>query len=56
MYSREDVGNLIKMVEAGVLELEKGKVVGKFGLDEWEAAFDKAKEFSGSGRNAVIVP
>jgi len=54
MYSREDVGNLIKMVEAGVLELEKGKVAGKFGLDEWEAAFDKAKEFSGSGRNAVI--
>jgi threonine dehydrogenase-like Zn-dependent dehydrogenase len=56
MYSREDVGDLIKMVEAGALELEKGKVAGKFGLEEWEVAFDKAKEFSGSERNAVIVP
>ena len=56
MYSREDVGGLIKMVEAGVLRLDKEKVSGKFTLDEWEVAFQKAKEFSGSGLSSVIVP
>lgn len=59
MYSRTDVGALIKLVECGLLELgSKGgqKGVSKFGLEEWESAFNVAKEYSGTDRTAVIVP
>ena len=59
MYDREDVSGLIKLVEVGVLKLgEKGgqESVTVFGLDEWEEAFMAAKEYSGTGKSAVIVP
>ncbi|KUJ09344.1 GroES-like protein [Mollisia scopiformis] len=57
MYERQDVRDLIKMIEVGVLKLG-GQTVEKFGLDEWEAGFDKAVEFGGSGGkgSAIIVP
>jgi hypothetical protein len=54
MYSRDDVGDLIKMVEAGVLELEKGKVAGKFDLDEWEVKLIKRRSFRGVGGTQLL--
>ncbi|KAK0125312.1 hypothetical protein ONS95_000660 [Cadophora gregata] len=59
MYDREDVGGMIKLVEAGLLKLgEKGgqEAVTVFGLDDWEEAFKAAKEYSGTRKTAVIVP
>jgi len=59
MYDREDVNGLIKLVEVGLLKLgKKGGQGGVtvFGLDEWEEAFGAAKEYSGTGKSAVIVP
>jgi hypothetical protein len=55
MYSREVAGGLVKMVEAGLLKLEKEKVLGKLSLEEWEIAFEKVKECSGSGATPVII-
>ncbi|CZR62956.1 related to ADH3-alcohol dehydrogenase III [Phialocephala subalpina] len=57
MYERKDVRDLIRMVEMGLLKLG-GQKVDKFKLGEWEAAFDRAAEYAGSGgeKAAVIVP
>ena len=59
MYEREDIEGLIKMVEAGVLKLGEGaglRVMGKFGLEEWDEAFAKAERNAGMGKLTVIVP
>lgn len=57
MYERNDVRDLIRMVEMGLLKLG-GQKVDKFKLEEWEKGFDKAAEYAGSGGGAaaVIVP
>jgi len=59
MYHREDIPVLIKMIELGVLKLgetEGFKVIGKYGLEDWEKAFDSAAENAGIGESTVIVP
>lgn len=50
MYDRKDVGELIGMVELGLLGLWKG--VKTFGLEEWEKGFEGAQE---TGKS-VIAP
>lgn len=55
MYSRQNVRDLIRMIEIGVLKLG-GQKVEKFGLDDWEKGFAAAAEHSGADRAAVIVP
>jgi threonine dehydrogenase-like Zn-dependent dehydrogenase len=42
MYSSTVVRDMLKLVESGVLDLSKIGVAGKFGLDQWEQAFDVA--------------
>lgn len=53
MYDRKDIGELIGMVEMGLLGLWKG--VSTFGLGEWESAFKSAQEEGRVGKS-VIVP
>ncbi|KAF4627802.1 hypothetical protein G7Y89_g10345 [Cudoniella acicularis] len=48
MYSRQNVLDLIKMVEVGVLKLG-GQRVEKFKLEEWEMAFELGRRFRGMG-------
>jgi threonine dehydrogenase-like Zn-dependent dehydrogenase len=57
MYERQDVRDMIKMIEIGVLKLG-GKEVETFGLEEWEKAFERAAELGGVGRRGatIIVP
>jgi threonine dehydrogenase-like Zn-dependent dehydrogenase len=55
MYSRQDVKDLIKMIEIGVLKLG-GQKVDKFALEDWEKGFDAAAEYAGADGAAVIVP
>ena len=55
MYSRQDVKDLIKMVEIGLLKLG-GQKVDKFALEDWEMGFNAAAEYAGTGGAAVIVP
>lgn len=59
MYTREAIVALIKLVERGVLKLGErsgARVVGKFGLDEWDAAFTTAAKNSGVGLVTAITP
>jgi threonine dehydrogenase-like Zn-dependent dehydrogenase len=61
MYSRQNVWDLIKMIEIGVLRLDKGKSSGKvfqkFELEDWSKAFDAAAAgASGMAAKALIVP
>lgn len=55
MYSRQDVKDLIKMVEIGLLKLG-GQKVDRFALEDWEKGFNAAAEHSGGGGAAIIVP
>jgi len=55
MYTHQDVKNLLKMIETGLLKLG-GQKVEKFALEDWERGFDVASEISGAGGAALIVP
>jgi NADPH:quinone reductase-like Zn-dependent oxidoreductase len=59
MYSREQLLQLVKMVEVGVLPIGKSagmEVTGKFKLEEWQQAFDAAASNAGPGKVTVLVP
>ncbi|KAF4540346.1 putative quinone oxidoreductase [Lasiodiplodia theobromae] len=50
---------LLKMVEAGTLPLGKDrgmKLVGRFGLDQWEEAFETAARYGSAGETVVLTP
>lgn len=42
MYDRDTVRDMVKLVETGVMGLGHVKVAGRFGLEQWERAFDVA--------------
>jgi threonine dehydrogenase-like Zn-dependent dehydrogenase len=52
---QQDVKDLIRMIEIGVLKLG-GQKVDKFALEDWEKGFNTAAEYSGTDKGAVIVP
>lgn len=56
MYQREDITALIQMVRTGVLKLDQVEIVGKFGLGEWEKAFEVAKEKADLGQIVLMTP
>ncbi|KAJ3794887.1 alcohol dehydrogenase [Lentinula aff. detonsa] len=58
MFSREQILSFVKLIQSGLLPLgEKGglSVGGKFGLEKWEEAFEKAR-VAGTGEVVAIVP
>ncbi|TVY82010.1 L-threonine 3-dehydrogenase [Lachnellula suecica] len=55
MYSRQNVKDLIGLVEFGALKLG-GQKVDKFSLDDWEKGFDTAAGYSGIDEAAIFVP
>ncbi|KAJ6558028.1 alcohol dehydrogenase [Mycena capillaripes] len=59
MYTKEDLRVLITLVETGYLKLgEAGgiKTVGKFPLEQFEAAFETAAKNNGLGSQTVLAP
>ncbi|KAF7916071.1 uncharacterized protein EAE97_012162 [Botrytis byssoidea] len=57
MYERDDIVQLVKMLENGLLPRGKDFVdVKPFSLEEWKEAFDTAAEFTGVGRLVVMKP
>jgi hypothetical protein len=47
------------MIETGLLKLGEAsgtKIVGKYGLEEWEVAFDEAKKNSWKEDFVVMMP
>jgi threonine dehydrogenase-like Zn-dependent dehydrogenase len=55
MYSRQNVKDLIRMVETGVLKLG-GRNLGRYSLNNWEEGFSAAAKMVGTDSSAVIVP
>jgi threonine dehydrogenase-like Zn-dependent dehydrogenase len=55
MYTRDDMTQFVKMLEAGMLpgELVDVKI---FGLDKWQEAFDIAAEHTGLGKLVAFEP
>jgi D-arabinose 1-dehydrogenase-like Zn-dependent alcohol dehydrogenase len=59
MYEREDVKRLIRLVESGRVVIgEQGGIetVGRYGLEEWEGAIERAGEATGWGKQVVLEP
>lgn len=59
MYSRDDIGLLVKMIEIGILSLEDKdgiSVVGMFPLDKWREAFDVAAKNATFGQLVLLNP
>ena len=59
MFEREDIRGMIKMVENGVLKLGESagvRIVGKFGLEDWDEAFTAAEKNAGMGECTLITP
>lgn len=59
MYEREDIRGLVKMIEVGLLKLGERagiEVVGRFGLEDWDAAFKTAEENAVWGKEVLIAP
>ncbi|PYI06974.1 GroES-like protein [Aspergillus sclerotiicarbonarius CBS 121057] len=59
MYGRDEVLQLIRMVESGVLKLGReagSRTVGSFPLAQWQQALDLAVERAGPGDRVVLVP
>ncbi|KAI9739846.1 MAG: hypothetical protein M1818_004902 [Claussenomyces sp. TS43310] len=59
MYPREAIGEMLKMIEVGVLRLGESigqRLVGTFGLEEWSEAFKAAAENTAAGDLVLITP
>jgi hypothetical protein len=59
MCTRQQMHKLIRMVETGVLPIgEKAnmQIVGAFGLEEWQRAFEVAAQNAKPGKAVVITP
>jgi threonine dehydrogenase-like Zn-dependent dehydrogenase len=57
MYERDDIVQLAKILERGLFPRAEAFVrTEAFGLDDWKAAFDRASEYTGSGRQVVLKP
>ncbi|TAQ85286.1 hypothetical protein B7494_g6383 [Chlorociboria aeruginascens] len=59
MYTRDDIGMLMKMIESGVLGLgdkDGVSVVGTFPLEKWQEAFDVAAKNATMGRMVLLKP
>ena len=59
MNTTQQARDLIKMVESGALKIgarANMTIKGKFGLDEWETAFNTAAAESGPGKSVCFVP
>ena len=56
MFEREDITDMIKLIENGMLDLGVVQVVGEYPLEQWKEAWDKAAGKAGFGQVVVIKP
>ena len=56
MYEREDIVDIFKMVETGLLDLNFMKIVGEYPLEKYKEAWDHAAEMAGFGETVLIKP
>ena len=56
MYEREDIPDIFKMIDSGLLDLNVIKIVGRYPLEKYKEAFDHAAEENKFGQTVVIEP
>ena len=56
MYEREDIADMYKLVENGLLDLSIVKIVGEYPLEKYKEAWDHAAEMAGFGETVIIKP
>ncbi|KAI1129125.1 GroES-like protein [Nemania abortiva] len=59
MYTRAEIRDLVKMIEVGTLKIGKGaghQVIGKFKLEDYEAAFETAAKSTAWGSSVLFTP
>ncbi|KAL8783803.1 MAG: hypothetical protein Q9195_009270 [Heterodermia aff. obscurata] len=59
MWDREYIAGFMRLVNSGMFKLgPKGgnEITGKFGLEEWDAAFDVAAEKARLGQVSLMIP
>lgn len=56
MYEREDIADMFKLLEAGLLDLNPIKVVGEYELEKYKEAWDHAANIAGFGETVIMKP
>ncbi|CVK86023.1 related to ADH3-alcohol dehydrogenase III [Fusarium mangiferae] len=56
MYTKDDMRNMIKLVQAGYLKLDAVQTLGNFPMKEFAEAFEKASKISGPLSQVLISP
>ncbi|PCD24832.1 hypothetical protein AU210_013947 [Fusarium oxysporum f. sp. radicis-cucumerinum] len=56
MYTKDDMRNMIKLLEAGYLKLDVAQTAGNFPMEEFAEAFDKAAKISGPLSQVLVSP
>lgn len=56
MYEREDIVDLFKLVETGLLDLHVADCVGEYPLEQYKEAWDKAAGEAGFGQYVIVKP
>ncbi|KAF4495132.1 alcohol dehydrogenase [Fusarium agapanthi] len=56
MYTKDDMRNMVKLVEAGHLKLGAVQTVGNFPMEKFAEAFEKAAKISGPLSHVIISP
>lgn len=56
MYERQDIFDLLKIVGNGMLDLNVGRIIGEFPLEQWKEAWDAAAENAGFAQQVLIKP
>ena len=56
MYEREDIADMFKLVESGVLDPNVIQIVGRYPLEKYKEAWDHAAEKAAFGETVVIQP
>ncbi|KAI7771446.1 hypothetical protein LZL87_010886 [Fusarium oxysporum] len=56
MYTKDDMRNMIKLLEAGYLKLDGVQTIANFSMEEVKEAFEKAAEMSGPLSQVIMSP
>ncbi|KAF5649142.1 alcohol dehydrogenase [Fusarium tjaetaba] len=56
MYTKDDMRNMIKLVEAGYLKLDAVQTVGNFPMEKFAEAFERASKISSPLSHVLICP
>ena len=56
MYEREDMADMFKLIENGLIDLKAFNIVGEYSLEQYKEAWDHAAAKAGFGETVIIKP